>query len=106
MNLLEKISLIERVDALIHRKSTGEPSRLALRLGISERNTYNLINTMKDMGAPIYFCKVRNSYCYEHEGRFSFGFKVSERSFTGGKTSSWPYAWSLQHSCSGGQYFW
>lgn len=105
MNLLDKIKLIERVDGLIHRKCTGTPSRLAMRLGISERNTYNLINTMKDMGAPIYFCKVRNSYCYEQDGQFSFGFKVSEQRYFGGSTSRWPLLWSLQNYCSVGRYF-
>ena len=104
MNLLEKIKLIERVDGLIHRKCTGTPGRLATRLGISERNTYNLINTMKDMGAPIYFCKVRNSYCYEHQGQFSFEFKVREQRYIGGIASTWPLLWSLQNSCSGGRY--
>jgi len=78
MNLLEKIRLIERVHGLITREGTGSPAMLANRLNISERNIYNLINVMKEMGAPIYFCKSRNSYCYEEEVRFSFGFKVND----------------------------
>lgn len=79
MNLLDKIRLIERVDALINRKSTGSPQHLAQRLNVSERNIYNIINTMKDLGAPIYFSKERKSYCYKEDVRFSFGFKIKER---------------------------
>ena len=75
MNLLDKIRLIERVDALITRKGTGSPSHLADRLGISNRNIYNLINMMKELGAPIYYCKQRDSYCYREDVSFSFGFK-------------------------------
>ncbi|MBL4709407.1 MAG: hypothetical protein JKY48_13300 [Flavobacteriales bacterium] len=74
MNLLEKIKLIERVDALIRRKATGTPSQLSKKLGISKRNVFNLINTMKEMGAPISFCKNTNNYCYEEMVAFTFGF--------------------------------
>lgn len=106
MNLLEKIRLIERVDGLIKRKSTGPPTRLATRLNISERNIYNLINVMKEMGAPIYFCKDRNSYCYEENGGFSFGFRADERRLYGGiKQLPMPFL-GLQNTCSGGGYVW
>jgi hypothetical protein len=86
MNLLAKLELIQRVDALIRRKGTGTPTHLSDRLGISKRNVFNLINTMKEMGAPIYFCKNRNSYCYEEEVTFSFGFISNQRSIYGGKS--------------------
>ena len=33
---------------------------------------------MKEMGAPIYFCNHRNSYCYEKEVVFSIGFIVKD----------------------------
>lgn len=94
MNLISKIELIARVDALIRRKGTGTPQNLSIRLGISKRNVFNLINTMKEMGAPIYFCKSRNSYCYEEEVVFSFGFLPNPKLITGGKIKK-IYACSL-----------
>lgn len=76
MNLLDKIELIERVDSLIMRKGTGTPSSLADRLGVSSRTIYYLINMMKELGAPIYYCKIRSSYCYREDVFFSIGFKL------------------------------
>ena len=104
MNLLEKIRLIERVDGLINRKCTGSPAILANRLSISERNIYNLINTMKELGAPIFFCKVRNSYCYEEAVSFSFGFETNGRLNYGGKAGVYLPMLPLQNTCSGAQY--
>ena len=87
MNLIEKLELIQRVDALIRRKSTGSPTQLSYKLEISKRNIFNIINTMKEMGAPIRFCKQLDSYCYEEKVTFSFGFNAQEESIYGGKTT-------------------
>ena len=87
MNLIEKIKLIERVDGLIRRKSTGSPKQLASRLNMSERTLYNVITVMKKMGAPIYFCRSRGSFCYEEEVEFVIGFTTKSqelKKITGG----------------------
>ena len=89
MNLLDKIKLIERTDALIRRKSTGTPNQLADRLKLSERSLYNLIRLMKEMGAPIYYCRDRNSFCYEHNVEFRIGFSTRTNSMIGGQSNSW-----------------
>ena len=74
MTLLEKVEQIQRVDALIRRRGTGSPAELAHKLNVSERYVFKLIKMMKELGAPVYFCKNRNSYCYEQEVQFAFGF--------------------------------
>jgi len=79
MTLMEKIRIIERTDALIRRKGTGTPKELARRLNISERYVYQLINLMKEMGAPIYYNNDRRSYCYEYEVEFSIGFTQKQQ---------------------------
>ncbi len=65
---------LERLDSLIRTKSTGTPSELAERMKMSERNLYYTLRIMKKAGAPIVYNKVRKSYCYKEEGRFSLGF--------------------------------
>ena len=87
MSLIEKLKMIERVDILIRRKSTGNPTQLARKINKFKRYVFKLINLMKEMGAPIYYCKVRHSYCYEDEVEFSIGFipKISGNSLKGGK---------------------
>jgi len=100
MTLLQKLQQIERVDALIRRKSTGTPASLASLLGVSERYVYKLIKLMKDMGAPVYFCHQRNSYCYKEEVIFSIGFLPKEtfsNQIRGGKT---PFFLPLHDLCS------
>ncbi len=47
MTFLEKIQIINRIDSLIRRKSTGNANELANKLGVSRRCVYNLI------GLPI-----------------------------------------------------
>jgi predicted DNA-binding transcriptional regulator YafY len=76
MNLIERITQIERLDCLIRRKATGSPRNLSTRMGVSERQVYNIINDMKDMGAPIFYCPLNQSYCYDREVKFKFGFLV------------------------------
>lgn len=65
MKLLEQIQALERVDQLIRLKATGTPAELAKRLNISERTVYYLLNTFRDLGIDIRYCKERRSYCYE-----------------------------------------
>lgn len=74
MKLIEKIELIKRLDRLIRYKATGTPTQLSQRLKISKRSIHYLIEAMKEMGAPIYYNKDRQSYCYEENVQFNFGF--------------------------------
>jgi hypothetical protein len=64
MSFIEKLRQIERVDQLIRLKGTGTPANLASRLGISENSVYNLLNILRSLGADIYYCEQRQSYCY------------------------------------------
>lgn len=75
MTLLEKLKMIERINSLIRRKSTGTPKQLASRLEISERCLFKTLKLMKEMGAPIYYCITRESYAYEYDVSFSIGFQ-------------------------------
>ena len=65
MTFLEQIALFKRLDGLIRRKSTGTPEQLASRLEISRASVFRYINELKGVGAPIQYCKVRQSYYYE-----------------------------------------
>jgi hypothetical protein len=80
MSLLKKIDQLKRLDGLIRRKSTGSASELASRLNISERNVFHLLNQIKELGAPVYFCRVVNSYCYQRDVSFKFGFLPTNES--------------------------
>lgn len=101
MTFIEKIRLIERLDGLIQGRATGSPKQLSEKLGISERCKYDIINLMKNMGAPINYCNVSTRYYYEGEVEFQIGFGNKNRNITGGINIFSP----LQDSCSSTPYF-
>lgn len=70
----DTLERLQRLDYLIRTKSTGTPSKLAERLGISERCIYKYLNLMKDFGAPIKFSNARQSYYYDEDGSFIVNF--------------------------------
>ena len=74
--MLKQIQRIERLHQLIKLKTTGPPKECAERLEISERQLYNTLELMKELGAPVYFDSALCSYTYEHEVEFSFRFLV------------------------------
>lgn len=86
MKLLKTLQTIELLDQLICNKKTGTPVQLSERLQLSERSIYNILQVMKEMGAPIYYNKMRQSYCYLKEVQFEFGFyntRSEERRISG-----------------------
>ena len=84
MTFLEKLNLIERVDQLIKLKATGSTIELANKLNIARSTVYEIIETMKAMGADIEYCRQRKSFCYPKEVVLSIGF-VDKRKIKGGK---------------------
>jgi predicted DNA-binding transcriptional regulator YafY len=65
---------LERIDHLIRIKGTGTPAQLARRMGVGERTIYEYISMMKELGAPIRFCRERRSYYYDKDGVFIISF--------------------------------
>lgn len=70
----ETLRRIKFIDQLIRIKGTGTAERLAERLGVSRATVYVYLNLMKENGAPIKFCKFRQSYYYDQEGGFAIQF--------------------------------
>ncbi|WP_268122025.1 HTH domain-containing protein [Roseivirga pacifica] len=73
-NLIEKAALIKRIHLLIKRRGTGSPEQLANRLQISKASLFRNIDTMKALGAPIVYDFTGNTYYYDYEVDFNFGF--------------------------------
>jgi len=76
---------------LIRLKATGRPKQLAKRLEVSEATVFRIIETMKEMDAPVYYDLTRQSYIYTEKASFKCGFFVQEldeqegRSLSGGR---------------------
>lgn len=88
--LTQQIALLERVDQLIRLKATGRPKQLAKRLQVSEATIFRMIETMKEMNAPVYYDFNTQSYVYSKLTKFRCGYYVedldvkTERNLSGG----------------------
>ncbi len=82
MKIFETLRDIETIDQLIRLKATGSREQLAARLKKSPRTIHNLLEVMKDMGAPIFYCVHRRSYCYEYEVKLNVGFVIKKEENT------------------------
>jgi hypothetical protein len=60
---------IAQFDQLIRQGRTGNYQKIAARLEISKSTLYELIDMMRDMGAPIEYDSLRQSYVYTEEGK-------------------------------------
>ena len=68
MQLEEKLKRLRRLDDLIRRKATGSPDQLAYKLDVSRRTVFRLIDFLRNFGAPIAYCGVKQRYYYREEG--------------------------------------
>jgi len=64
------------MDRLIRLKATGSPANFSRKLGISRSTLFVYLKQMRELGAPIYYCRKAVSFCYLKPVKFEFGFKV------------------------------
>ncbi len=76
--IIKQIELIDRIDQLIRPQATGCPVTLSYRLGISKTTLYRLIQTMKELNAPVVYDTTIQSFIYEEAVGFAFGFYNKE----------------------------
>lgn len=89
MKLIEQLRLLERLDQLIRLKATGTPAQLASRIEVSERQLYRLIQSLKEMGFPIEYCKECQCYQYTEEVKLRVEIQIAEEAMLkikGGQT--------------------
>ncbi|MCI4667043.1 MAG: hypothetical protein MRZ79_02705 [Bacteroidia bacterium] len=78
MNLEKYKFRLEQIDQLIRMRSTGSPKAFSKKLGLSESQLYRILDAMKALNAPISYCKYRQTYYYQLDGRFYLGFECKE----------------------------
>jgi predicted DNA-binding transcriptional regulator YafY len=67
MSFLKYLQRLERIDYLIRRKATGTPEEFAIQMNLSRSALMEYIREMKEIGAPIVYCRQRQSYYYKEE---------------------------------------
>ncbi len=91
MNFIRQIERLQLVNRLIVQGKTGTPEELGDRLGLSKRQVFNIIEMLRDIGAPVSYNKIRKTYHYEEPCRLKIDFSLTliekneEKKIYGGK---------------------
>jgi biotin operon repressor len=67
MARINRESIKVRILRLADLQSTGSPSDLALRLGISQRSVKRIVSEIRSDGQMIRYCPLRHSYVRDRE---------------------------------------
>ncbi len=78
MHLLNKVNRIRRIDEMIRTRRTGPPAQFARALGMSRSRLFETLQELRTLGAPIGYCRDRQSYEYLHPVEFHIGFVPPE----------------------------
>ena len=62
MKAVKQLERLKRLNSLIKAECTGTPDELSNRLGISRRQLYCDIDTIKDLGVAISYSKIRRTF--------------------------------------------
>jgi hypothetical protein len=65
MNFVKQIERIKRMHKLISSEKTGTPVVFARKLSLSRSQLYNELEIIKELDAPLKYCKKRESFYYE-----------------------------------------
>lgn len=65
MNFIKQIERIKSIHTLISSEKTGNPSVFARKLRLSRSQLYNELEVIKELNAPVKYCKKRESFYYE-----------------------------------------
>ena len=74
MSVIKYLERLKRMDALIRRNATGSPENFADRMNLCRSALMKNLCEMKKMGAPISYCKQRQTYYYKEEKELFIGF--------------------------------
>ncbi|MCE5178253.1 MAG: hypothetical protein LLF81_03790 [Porphyromonadaceae bacterium] len=84
MTLFQQIDRLEYIHYLIRTGATGDPVMFARRINVSRRQLYNLLDTLKDLGAEVKYSRTQQSFYYVKP--FELDFKKKVRQLTTAET--------------------
>jgi predicted DNA-binding transcriptional regulator YafY len=65
---------ISIIDGLIQSERTGDAQQMATQVGIARSTLFKYLNDMKELGAPIEYCRQRKTFYYRDKGFFMLQF--------------------------------
>ncbi len=91
-NFILSLDRIKKINKLIKGQQTGTPDKFANKLNLGRRQLYNILDELKIMGAPIKYCRKKETFFYEDDFdlQISYSVKIVEdeetRNIYGGVT--------------------
>ncbi|MGC9344151.1 MAG: HTH domain-containing protein [Bacteroidales bacterium] len=76
MQLRKNIDLLAYLDFLIRNHTTGSPGVLAKKLGVSKRSVHYYLAEIKEMGAPVKWNPIEETYIYEENVKLTIKIAV------------------------------
>ena len=70
MSILKQIERIKYIDELIRNKRANTPYEISKKTSLSERQIFSIIQLMKELGAPIKYCRKSKQYHYVEKVKF------------------------------------
>jgi hypothetical protein len=67
MNFNKQPDRIQKMHRLIQAETTGCPEQFAQKLHLSRRQLYNELERLKELDAPIKYCKKKTSFYYTQD---------------------------------------
>ncbi len=61
---IKQLERLRKIHELIQQEKTGCPSEFANKLNVSERRLYYIIDYLKDIDAPLKYCRKTKTYYY------------------------------------------
>ena len=84
MNFIKQIEKFKKAHQLIQLENTGNPENFSKILKMSRSQMYNVIDVLKDLGAPIKYSRKSQSFYYE--ASFDLDLRFSLRTITDQET--------------------
>ena len=78
MSSLKYVHRLQRMDDLIARRASGTPEAFAQRMHLCRSELMNCLNELRQLGADIHYCRIRQSYYYADSKRLFVSFVSPE----------------------------
>ena len=109
MNNLKQLERLRTAHRLIKLENTGTPVELSQKLHISTRQTFLVLEQLKEMDAPIQFNRRTKTYFYKHDYELTINISIQVLAqdkliniYAGHQISK--YIQTVQGSCSKSNY--
>ena len=77
MKNLKNLERLQQLHELIVKQATGSPPQIAHLMQVSERKIYQLVEQLKDIGAPITYSKRHKTYFYTEDFELKISLSVT-----------------------------